>query len=144
VLAVAGCAQPKRLSDGLTFRAPDGWTEMHATGDPNVELWQPADKSRRGILSLNRDLPAFDAAIVVKSLVDNHGRLLAQRRMVLCGNQPSEYSRVVQRARTGTYTWEIVTSRTPSALWEAQYMYPAGSLPDAKARAALYELCPAR
>jgi hypothetical protein len=97
-------------------------------------------------LNLDRELPAFDAAIAVTSLVKKNGRLVAQRTMTLCGNQPSVYSRVIQKARTGsgTYTWEIVTSRTPSALWEAQYIYPTGSAPDAQAQAALYELCPAK
>ena len=143
---LAGCAQPKHVSDALTFHAPDGWTEMSQSDDPNIELWHSADKGRRGILSLDRDLPAFDAAVVVKSLVEKNGRLVAQRTMTLCGNQPSVYSRVIQKARTGPgyYTWEIVTSRTPSALWDAQYLYPAESAPDPKAQTALYELCPAK
>ena len=144
--SLVGCAQPKHVSDALTFRAPDGWTEMSQSDDPDTELWHSTDERQRGILSLYRDLPAFDAAIVVKSLVEKDGRLVAQKTMTLCGNQPSVYSRVVQRARTGpgNYTFEIVTSRTPSALWEAQYMYPSETTPDSRAQAALFELCPAK
>jgi hypothetical protein len=143
LVVLAGCGQAKHVSDDLTFHAPDGWMEMSRSTDPDTELWRPTDKSQHGILSLDRALPAFDAAIVVNSLVAKNGTLVAQRKMTLCGNQQSLYSRVVQEARTGsgTYTWEIVTSRTPSALWEAQYMYPTGAAPDAQAQAALYELC---
>jgi hypothetical protein len=146
VFAIAGCAHSKRVSDGLTFRAPDGWTEMSQDAESDTELWHSANKSQPGILSLYRDLPAFDAAIVVKSLVAKNGRLVAQRTITLCGNQPSVYSRVVQRASngSGTYTWEIVTSRTPSVLWDAEYMYRTESAPDPQAQAALYELCPAK
>jgi len=144
LVVLTGCVQSKHAGGALTFHAPDGWTEMSRSADPDIELWHSTDKSQHGILSLDRDLPAFDAAIVVKSLVKNNGRLVAQRTMTLCGHQPSVYSRVIQKARagSGTYTWEIVTSRTPSALWEAQYMQPTGSAPDTQAQAALYELCP--
>lgn len=146
LVSLVGCAQPRHVSDGLSFHTPDGWSEMSQNDDPDVELWHSTDKRQRGILSLYRDLPAFDAAIVVKSLVEKNGRLAAQKTMTLCGSQPSVYSRVIQRARNGSgnYTWEIVTSRTPSALWEAQYMYPSESAPDSRAQAALYELCPAK
>jgi hypothetical protein len=144
LVVLTGCAPSKHVSDGLTFHAPDGWTEMSPSADPDIELWRSADKSQHGILSLERELPALDAALAVKSLLKNDGSLDAQKTMTLCGNQPSVYSRVIQKARTGsgTYTWEIVTSRTPSALWEAQYMYPTVSAPDAQAQSALYELCP--
>lgn len=70
---------------------------------------------RRGVLSLDRDPPAFDAAIVQKA-----------------------------RTGSGTYTWELVTSRTPSALWEARYVYATGSAANAQAQSALYELCRSR
>jgi hypothetical protein len=144
LVVLTGCVQSKHVSDTLTFHAPEGWTEMSQRADPDIELWHST--SQHGILSLDRDLPALDAAIVVKSLVKNNGRLVAQRTTRLCGNQPTVYSRVIQKARTGsgTYTWEVVTSRTPSALWEAQYMHPTNSAPDARAQAALYELCPAK
>jgi hypothetical protein len=130
----------------LTFHAPDGWTEISQVAGPHIELWRSTDKSQRGVLTLDRDPPAFDPAIAVKSLEEKGGRLVAQRTMTLCGNQPSVYSRVIQKARigSGTYTWEIVASRTPSALWEARYLYPTGSAPNAQAQAALYELCLSR
>lgn len=142
--SLVGCAQTSHVSDGLAFRAPDGWKDTSESADPDVELWEPADKRQSGILSLARDLPAFDAAIVVKSLVTHNGKLMAQHSMTLCGNQPSVYSRVIQKAQhgPGTYTWEIVTSRTPSVLWEAEYMYHTGLPPNPQAQAALSELCP--
>lgn len=146
LLLLAACAQPKHVSDGLTFHAPDGWKESSERQEPDVELWEPSGKGQSGILTLYRDLPAFDAAIVVKSLVDHQGRLIEQHSMTLCGNQPSAYSRVIQKARagSGSYTWEIVTSRTPSALWEAEYMYHTGTAPNVQAQAALEELCPVK
>lgn len=119
---------------------------MSQGADTNIELWRSTDKHQRGILSLDRDPRGFDPAIAVKSLVEKNGKLVAQRAMILCGSQPSVYSRVIQKASTGSgnYTWEVVTSRTPSELWEARYLYPTESAPNSQAQAALYELCPVK
>lgn len=145
LVVLTACAPSKHVSDGLTFHAPDGWKDVSESSEPDAELWQPNDKNESGILSLYRDLPAFDAAVVVKSLVEHNGRLIAQHSMTLCGSQASQYSRVVQKARSGpgSYTFEIVTSRTPAVLWDAEYMYKTGTTPNVQAQGALEELCPA-
>jgi hypothetical protein len=151
-ILLAGCGGlMKSPADGLTFRAPDAWqTTPGIMG--RFQLWTTGDGKDKQLLVLLK-LPAqakldksFDLDLVNG---ENSGgvqgvTVVSRRQMTLCGNQPS--LNVMMRGESSRNKVEenlaAVFSKTTDATYMAMYVYPVGTTPNARAEAAISELCP--
>jgi hypothetical protein len=138
------CGSRKQLIDSLTFHPPDGWMGGPIRGTDDVETWQDPSP-HHGILTLSSESPLVEAGLASRMLVENGGKLVAQREMTLCGTQPSTYWKIVKPGAGGreSFTSEIVVSKAPRAMYEATYLYQTDTPPNPQAQAALSELCSA-
>jgi hypothetical protein len=150
ILLVACGGLTKSPADGLTFKAPSGWpTTPGIMG--RFQLWTTGEGKDKQVLVLLKLPPQ---AKIDKSSLDlvngeNSGgvqgaQVVSRKEMTLCGNQPSIY--VMMRGESSREKVQenlaAVFSKGTDATYMAMYVYPVGTSPNARAEAAISELCP--
>jgi hypothetical protein len=150
-ILLVGCGGlMKSPADGLTFRAPDGWqTTPGIMG--RFQLWMTGEDKDKQVLvllklppqakidkSFNLDLVNGPNSGGVKDV-----QVVSRRQMTLCGNQPSLY--LMMRGESSRNkieeNLEAVFSKATDSTYMAMYVYPVGTAPNARAEAAISELC---
>jgi hypothetical protein len=154
-MVLAGCGVLKSPADGLTFRAPAGWT-----GTPGImgrfQLWTggSGDKSHQQVLMLMK-LPAdvkLDKSFDPREIETNSATslrdatLVSERTMKLCGTQESMFVKMQGKSKTGSVeeAIEMVLSKAPDGTYMAMYVHPVDSDSNPEAEGAIYQLCPAK
>jgi hypothetical protein len=153
ILMLSACGLTKSPADGLTFRAPDGWT-----GTPGImgrfQLWtSPGDKDKQIVMLMklpsdtkidqSTDVASFKSFSSQDSLKDT--KLLERKVMKLCNGTQSSIFMKMEGTSTNSHseeTVETVLSKAPDGTYMAMYMYPIGTAPDANVEASIYNLCP--
>ncbi len=149
VLLVACGGLTQSPADGLNFRAPEGWQSTPGIMG-RFQLWSNGDGKDKQVLILMKLPPGtkFDKSFDLNEVDGpNAGiegaRIVSRREMTLCGNQAS--LAVTMRGESSREKVEenvtTVFSKTDDATYMTTYVYPVGASPNARAEAAIYELC---
>jgi hypothetical protein len=155
VAFLSACGLTKSPAEDINFVAPDGWQ-----GTPGImgrfQLWTGGAANDKQVLMLMK-LPQdakIDKSFSASDFKDATGpasvkdaTMLEQRTMNICGSQPAMYMKMrgVSSSTDNKKTNEMISaviSKVSDGTFMAMHMYPVGSVPDAQAEAAIYELCP--
>jgi hypothetical protein len=152
VASLTACGLTKSPADGLTFKAPDGWTATPGVMG-RFQLWTSGGGDSAHVLMLLK-LPAdtkLNSSFSVNDFKDvdgpaslKDGRVLAQRTMTLCGSQRSMFVKMQGQTKNqkAEELVEAVLSKAADGTYMAMYMHPIAVAPNPAAEAAIYELCP--
>lgn len=143
----AGCGNlTKSPAEGLTFKAPAGWT-----GSPGImgmmQIWvAPAGASGKQELMIFKVPVAFKSDDVFKQADMKDAKIEESHGIKVCGNEPGSYLRLSATSERDKRHIEAEMVMLPqgSSSLMALYVRPFGMKPDAQAQSALYELCPAK
>ena len=131
----------KSPAEGLTFKAPDGWTST-----PGImgimQLWASPGTSKEVLMLFHapsdwKSDQALDSANVKDAQIQE------QRTITICGNQSAQYlkMRATSTRGDGDQNVQMISSKGKDGTYLALYIYPIAATPDPQAQAAIYELC---
>jgi hypothetical protein len=142
VAATSACSElSKDPAEGLSFRPPAGWTsDIRLLG---TDVFASPDHSEFVSLSTMPPGAALDQRLLNGATYRNP-RDTDQTDITICGDKDAQYTKAVVYFISGRrdMNLEMVTLEQQNELLDADYIYPIGTRPDKKARAAIRELCP--
>lgn len=151
---LTACGLTKSPADDITFSAPASWH-----GTPGImgrfQLWTGGTDSKEVLMlmklpqdaKIDKSFNASDFKDAAGTVPVKNATMEEQRDMTICGNQPAMFMKMrgVSTNNGDKKTDEMieaVVSKVSDGTFMAMHMYPVGSVPDAQAEAAIYELCP--
>ncbi len=142
--ACAGCAFNASPAQGLRFTAPPGWRPS-----PGImgfmQFWQSPRDDRSVLMLFKSPKPIqpdalFSSARYRDALRDT--TVERQQSIVICGHQPAVYVEAAGTSRTGEPSHvDVVAANVGAVGYIAMYVRPQTDPADAKAEAALRNLC---
>jgi hypothetical protein len=143
-LACAGCGFNASPAEGLRFTAPPGWKPS-----PGImgfmQFWQSPRDSQAILMLMKSPKPIqtnelFSDARYRSALRDT--TVERQQPIVICGHQPALYISAAGTSHNGERSHiDVVAANVAGASYFAMYIRPLIDPPDAKAEAALRNLC---
>jgi hypothetical protein len=144
-LICAGCSFTASPAEGLRFTAPPGWRPS-----PGImgfmQFWQSPHDDRAVLMLLKSPKPIqrdelFSNPRFRDTLRDT--TVVRHQTIAICGHQPATYIEASGTSNQGERSHvDVVATDVGGASYIAMYVRPLADPADAKAEAALRDLCP--
>ncbi|MHB8194485.1 MAG: hypothetical protein ACYDFS_06290 [Vulcanimicrobiaceae bacterium] len=142
--ALSACGS---VTTALNFKAPSGWTSSLSIMGL-MQVWTDP-KNSHAVVMLLRSPVAITAKEALSHADLNHAKVLARKRVTICGNRPARWITLLGAGVVGTSggnkgpeRLDMLITKAAGATYVAMYARPAGAPADPQAEAAVRSVCP--
>jgi len=136
--ALAACASP---SAALDFRPPAGWNAGPSVMGL-VQLWTDPKNADSVVMVMRVPVSAANQDASLRDRYLQHGHVVSDRKITICGSHPARYSILEGSGRSGKKSRaELVNTAWNGTTYLALYGYDLGQRPDPMVERSIRNLC---